>query len=119
MSSTRTCCCGGCTAASTRASCRTPRFTIYVNFTDHPKRYWIVVDHDASLCLADPRFDIDVTVRTDRSTLYRTYLGHVSLAEAHRSGRIELTGRKSSVRLFIDAFQPSPVASIVHAEAPQ
>ena len=93
-----------------------PRFTIYVNFTDHPKRYWIVVDDEASLCLADPRFDIDVTVRTDRSTLYRTYLGHVPLAEAHRCGRIELTGSKRSVRLFIDAFQPSPVASIVHAE---
>jgi hypothetical protein len=57
------------------------------------KQYWIVVDHDASLCLADPRFDIDVAMRTDRSTLYRTYLGHVPLAEAHRSGRVELTGR--------------------------
>lgn len=39
---------------------------VFVNFTDHPKRYWIAVDHDASLCLVDPRFDIDVTVRTDR-----------------------------------------------------
>jgi len=96
-----------------------PRFTIHVNFSDHPKRYWIVVDHDASLCLADPRFDIDVTVRTDRSTLYRTYLGHVPLAQAHRSGRIALTGSRPSIRPFIDAFQPSPVASIVHAEAPQ
>jgi hypothetical protein len=43
-----------------------PTLMIFVNFTDHPKRYWIVVDHDASLCLAGPRFDIDVTVRTDR-----------------------------------------------------
>ncbi len=94
------------------------RFTIYVNFTDHPKRYWIVVDQGASLCLADPRFDVDVTVRTDRSTLYRTYLGHVLLADAHRAGRIELIGTRSSVRMFVDAFQPSPVASIVHDESP-
>ncbi|MCU1456540.1 MAG: transcriptional regulator [Actinomycetia bacterium] len=92
-----------------------PRFTIAVTFTDHPKRYWIVVERDASLCLADPRFDIDVSVRTDRSTLYRTYLGHVPLAEAHRSGGLELTGSRASVRSFIDAFQQSPVASIVAA----
>ena len=95
------------------------RFTISVNFVDHPKRYWIVVDPDASLCLADPRFDIDVAVRTDRSTLYRVYLGHVPLAEAHRTGRIELTGPKSSVRSFLHAFQQSPVALIVAAEAPE
>jgi alkyl sulfatase BDS1-like metallo-beta-lactamase superfamily hydrolase len=96
-----------------------PRFTVFVNFTDHPKRYWIVVDDAATLCLADPRFEVDVTVRTDRSTLYRTYLGHVPLEAAHRAGRIEISGPRRSVRSFVDAFQPSPVGSIVHAEAPQ
>jgi DNA-binding HxlR family transcriptional regulator len=95
-----------------------PRFTISITFTDHPKRYWIVVDHDASLCLADPRFEVDVALRTDRSALYRTYLGHTSLADAHRAGRIELLGSKSAVRLFMGAFQPSPVAAIVYAESP-
>ena len=95
-----------------------PRFTIHVKFTDHPKHYWIVVDHDTSLCLADPRFDVDVTLRTDRSTLYRTYLGHDSLKEAHRVGGVEIIGSRSSVRLFIDAFEQSPVASIVRAESP-
>ncbi|MBA2624933.1 MAG: transcriptional regulator [Acidimicrobiia bacterium] len=95
-----------------------PRFTIAVAFTDHPKQYWIVVDPNASLCLADPRFEIDVAVRTDRSTLYRTYLGHVPLAESYRAGRVDLTGSRSAVRSFVDAFQPSPVASIVADEAP-
>ena len=95
-----------------------PTFTISVNFTDHPKRYWIVVDDDSSLCLADPRLDIDVTVRTDRSTMYRVYLGHVPLADAHRAGRIELAGTRASVRAFIDAFASSPVASIVATESP-
>lgn len=87
------------------------RFTILVSFTDYPKRYWIVVDHDASLCLAGPRFEVDRTVRTDRSTLYRTYLGHLPLAEAHRTGRVEFHGAKASIRSFIDAFHPSPVAA--------
>jgi len=94
------------------------RFTIAVTFTDHPKRYWIVVDHEPSLCLADPRFDIDVDLRTDRATLYRTYLGRVSIADTHRSGRVELTGSRASIRAFFDAFQQSPVASIVAAESP-
>ncbi len=94
------------------------RFTISVDFADHPKRYWIVVDHDASLCLADPRFEVDLAVRTDRTTLYRTYLGHVPLGEAHRMGRIDLQGSNASIRSFIEAFQSSPVASIVAAESP-
>src|SRR5680860_415049 len=63
-----------------------PRFTVYVPFSDHPNRYWIVVEEDASVCLADPGFDIDVTVRTDRAALYEAYLGRCSLAEAQRSG---------------------------------
>jgi len=77
------------------------------------------VEADASLCLADPQFDVDVTLRADRATLYRTYLGQTPLAEAHRTGRIELIGSTSSVRAFIDAFQSSPVASIVSAETPR
>ena len=94
------------------------RFTISVVFTDHPKRYWIVVEHDASLCLADPRFEVDLALRTNRSTLYRTYLGHVPIETAHRAGQVELRGSTGSVRSFIDAFRPSPVASIVAAESP-
>jgi len=95
-----------------------PRFTIHVRFSDHPKQYWVVVEREPSLCLADPRFEVDVTMRSTRSALYRTYLGHVSLADAHRTGVIELTGRRTSVRSFIDAFRQSPVASIVEAETP-
>ena len=50
--------------------------------------------------------------------MYRIYLGHVPLADAYRAGRIELAGSSASVRKFIDAFQPSPVASIVRTESP-
>ena len=61
---------------------------------------------------------VDVALRTDRTTLYRTYLGHISLAEAHRLGTVELTGSKAAVRSFIAAFQQSPVGDIVATEAP-
>ena len=64
-------------------------------------------------------FDVDLALRTDRSTLYRTYLEHVPLAEAHRTGQIELQGSRAFIRSFIDAFHPSPVASLVAAETPE
>jgi len=95
-----------------------PRFTVYVPFTDHPKRYWIVVEQDPSLCLADPGFEVDVTLRADRASLYRTYLGQVSLADAQRSGQVQLDGSQKAVRAFVDAFHQSPVASIVAAQTP-
>jgi len=93
-----------------------PRFVVYVPFTDHPNRYRIVIEHEASLCLADPGFEIDVTLRTDRAALYRTYLGRASLAEAKRAGNIAVDGSRSSVQAFFEAFRQSPVASII-AEA--
>jgi len=94
-----------------------PRFTVYVPFTDHPSRYWIVVEDEASICLADPGFEIDVTLRTDRAGLYRTYLGHISLADAQRRGEVEMTGSQKAVRAFFNAFRQSPVAEIVATES--
>ncbi len=95
-----------------------PRFTVYVPFTDHPNRYWIVVEEEASLCLADPGFEVDVTLRADRAALYRTYLGQRSLVAARRNGDIELTGSQKSVQAFFKAFRHSPVGAIVAAESP-
>lgn len=94
------------------------RFTVFVRFTDHRKRYWIVVEHDASLCLADPGFEVDVTLRADRAGLYQTYLGRLGLVEAVKNGTIELDGSRAAVRAFVDAFGQSPIASIVRAESP-
>ncbi len=95
-----------------------PRFTVYVPFTDHPNRYWIVVEEEPSICLVDPGFDVDVTLRTDRAALYRTYLGHMSLAAAQRTGDVELTGSRNSVRAFFMAFRQSPVGALVADESP-
>jgi DNA-binding HxlR family transcriptional regulator len=94
-----------------------PRFTVFVPFTDHPNRYWIVVEDEPSICLADPGFEVDVTVRTDRAALYRTYLGQKTLADAQRAGDIELAGSRASVRAFFNAFRQSPVGPIVAAES--
>jgi DNA-binding HxlR family transcriptional regulator len=90
-----------------------PRFTVYVPFTDHRSRYWIVVEDEASICTADPGFPVDVTLRTDRPALYRAYLGRISLVDARRRGEVETTGSQRAVRAFFKAFRQSPVAEIV------
>ncbi|HEX7096954.1 MAG TPA: alkyl sulfatase C-terminal domain-containing protein, partial [Acidimicrobiales bacterium] len=94
-----------------------PRFTVHVRLRDHARRYWIVVEADASVCFTDPGFDVDLTVRADRATLYRVYLGRESLPAARRSGAVELTGAPRSVRAFVDAFGLSPIAPIVAAHS--
>jgi DNA-binding HxlR family transcriptional regulator len=92
-----------------------PRFVAHVSFRDDPKRYWIVVDNDASLCLTDPGFDVDLTVQSDVSTLYRTYLGRQTLRTAYDGGELDLLGSNVAVRRFLESFRPSPVGELVAA----
>jgi DNA-binding HxlR family transcriptional regulator len=94
------------------------RLTVHVQFTDHPRQFWIVADPEASVCLADPGFGIDVSLRSDRATLYRVYLGREQLLDARRRGDLELTGSNPAVRRFQEAFRPSPVEPFVAAQRP-
>jgi DNA-binding HxlR family transcriptional regulator len=90
-----------------------PRATVALRLTDHRKRYWIVVEDEASVCLTDPGFDVDVTLISDRSTLYRVYLGRLGLRDAVRAGGLELIGSRRAVSAFMAAFGTSPVADVV------
>jgi DNA-binding HxlR family transcriptional regulator len=90
-----------------------PRFVVHVHFNDDPRRYWIVIEDEASLCLSDPGFSVDLIVRSEVSTLYRTYLGHQTLGDAFREGQLELRGSNPAIRQFIAAFQHSPVGDLV------
>jgi DNA-binding HxlR family transcriptional regulator len=57
--------------------------------------FWLVFERpDVELCLSDPGFDVDLTVRADVAALTQVYLGHLSLGEALRSGSVELSGRR-------------------------
>jgi HxlR-like helix-turn-helix len=84
------------------------RFVIYLHFTDDPKRYWIVVETEASLCLTDPGFDVDLTLRSELSTLYRTYLGHQTLSDAFHQGQLHLSGSNAAPT---SAFAPPTLGS--------
>ena len=89
------------------------RFTMHVRFSDHSRQFWIVADPDASVCLADPGFEIDISIRSDLAALYRTYLGRDELADAQRRGDVEVTGSSTSLRRFRAGFRPSLVAPLV------
>jgi DNA-binding HxlR family transcriptional regulator len=64
-----------------------------------PRRYWLVVDpDDVSICRHDPGFPTDVAICCDAETLYRVYLGDLSMVGAQQAGRLELTGDAATVR---------------------
>lgn len=91
------------------------RFTIHVQFRDHQRQYWIVLENDASVCLSDPGFAVDVTIRATLAALYRVYVGRTTMRAARRDGEVELVGSTAAVRRFGQVFRPSPVAEIVAA----
>jgi DNA-binding HxlR family transcriptional regulator len=60
---------------------------------EEQQSFWFVIDRpEVELCLTDPGFDVDLTVRADVAALTRVYLGHVPLSECLRAGSIQLTG---------------------------
>ncbi|HEX6237372.1 MAG TPA: winged helix-turn-helix transcriptional regulator [Acidimicrobiales bacterium] len=85
-------------------------------FTDHPNRYWLVIEPgDVSVCLTDPGFEIDVTITSDLSTMFQVWLGRIPLLEAVRDERVQVDGTPGLVRSFARWFQLSPIAYAVRA----
>jgi DNA-binding HxlR family transcriptional regulator/putative sterol carrier protein len=92
------------------------RHVVHVRFTDDPRRFWIVIEAgEPSVCLADPGFDIDVTIVADLAGLYEVWIGRLQLASAQRAGRVRFEGPTALTRLMPDVLQLSAVAPIVSA----
>ena len=80
--------------------------------------YWLVVDtEDVSICRHDPGFPADATVRCDARTLYRVYLGQLSLAQAERARQLELVGEPAAVRQLPRWFAWSTFAPAMRGAA--
>lgn len=87
------------------------RYTLEFRFSDDPRRFWIVRDSQGpSICLHDPGFGIDATIRSDLSTMYRVWLGKLDLRAAIRSGSVEIDGTPGVVRRLPSVLQLSPIA---------
>jgi DNA-binding HxlR family transcriptional regulator len=78
---------------------------------DKQQSFWLILDRPlVDLCLSDPGFEVDLTVRAELSELARVYLGHSSLAQAIRQGAVEVVGRREFRSGFRDWLGVSPFA---------
>jgi DNA-binding HxlR family transcriptional regulator len=92
------------------------RNVFHVRFNDDPQQFWIVLEGDeASVCLYDPGFEVDVTISSDLEALYEVWLGRRPLAAAMREGTVAFDGPKALTRCMPSVLQFSPVAPLVTA----
>jgi len=95
------------------------RVVLHIRFTDAPKLFWIVIEPESSsVCLTDPMYDVDVTIRSDIATLYKVWLGREPIRAALRSGALEFDGPPALVSRMPDVLQLSPVAELVSSTPP-
>jgi DNA-binding HxlR family transcriptional regulator len=91
------------------------RTVIHFHFRRAPEKlryFWLVLP-DADLCLSDPGFGVDVTVRSDSKTLTAIWMGDLAVGAALARGTLELEGPKSLVRSFPKWFGLHPLSSTV------
>ena len=92
------------------------RAVVQVEIADRARRFWLVIEPgDASVCYADPGFDIDAVLRSDLATLYRMWAGETDLLDAVKAGSIELSGPRWIVRGLPRWLLLSHVAPVVRA----
>jgi DNA-binding HxlR family transcriptional regulator len=78
------------------------RLVVEIDLTGgHTKSYWLVLENPtASVCWADPGFEVDLAVTADSHVLHRVWMGQLDLAAALRSGKIALDGPAELRRAF-------------------
>jgi DNA-binding HxlR family transcriptional regulator len=92
------------------------RAVIQVEISDRRRVFWLVVEPgDASVCYADPGFEVDAVLRSDLATLYRMWEGEIDLLDAVKAGSIEFSGPRWIVSGLPRWLQLSPVAPYVQA----
>jgi DNA-binding HxlR family transcriptional regulator len=94
----------------------TRRAVIQVEVSDRKRVFWLVVEpEDASVCYADPGFEVDAVLRSDVATLFRMWEGEIELRDAVKAGTIDLRGPRWIVAGLPRWLQLSPVAPYVRA----
>ena len=80
---------------------------------DKKSRFWLVLQNGAAdVCLADPGYDVDVTVNGHVKTMADYWMGHIDFADAVRSGDLEVTGPRRLVRAVPTWFGRSLFAPV-------
>jgi len=78
------------------------RVVVQVDLTGaNLKNYWLVLERPmASVCWADPGFEVDLLVQADSVALHRVWVGQLALDLALRERLIELDGPADLCRAF-------------------
>jgi DNA-binding HxlR family transcriptional regulator len=78
--------------------------TVRFNFIDQPVRnrhFWLVIDHgDVELCVNDPGFEPDLTVRAETESFVRWFMGQLNWADVLRARTVSLDGPRALSRAF-------------------
>ena len=86
------------------------RWVLAFRFSDTSERFWIVKDAaGASICTADPGYEVDATIDSDLMTLYRVWLGRVPMDDVLRAGQLRVDGHTKLVRGLPRIFELSPL----------
>ena len=92
------------------------RTTVHFRFTQapEPKRsWWLVLEPPLTdLCLKDPGYGVDLTVRSDPVTLAAVYMGDVTLATALERADVVLQGPEHLTRGFPRWFGLSSLVGV-------
>jgi hypothetical protein len=94
------------------------RTTIQFDFTTpRPVRAWLILDHaDATVCIQDPGYDVDLWVSADTVALERVWMGRTTLGAAVQADLVSFDGPPRHVRNFRHWFAPSPFHDLVTAQ---
>ena len=97
-----------------KAPAGAPRFAVEFQLSGVARshsRYWLVFDNgQVDLCFKDPGFEVDLLVFSALRILTEIWLGHVTISEAIRDGRLRLEGAPRMVSAFRTWFSLSMFA---------
>lgn len=78
--------------------------------------YWLVLKkHDATICLTDPGYEVNVLVDADLEAFFKLWLGRIDYRTAVDSGLVRVEALPTYVRAFPTWFAWSPAAPAVRA----
>lgn len=92
------------------------RVVVYFSYRDVVKgksSWWLVLERpEPDLCLHDPGYGVDLTVRTEAATMAGVWMGDLDLAGAIRGRLILLDGPTHLTRAFPDWLGLNPLAGV-------
>jgi DNA-binding HxlR family transcriptional regulator len=82
-----------------------------------PRLFWLLLEPTlADLCIEDPGFEVDLYVEADLATMAGVWLGDLTIKDALRSGKVQLSGSQELVQAFPAWLMLSHFAAVPRPE---